>query len=96
MPEILVIMALLFAAYVFVPSAWFSKFTGKAPSVLATIGENPGKSGVLPEDSALKRHFITQLRSEVLLGLPPRPTDFSLQRHYDTLVEAEVSRRLSA
>ena len=49
---------------------------------------------MLPEDSILKRHFLTQLQSEIEAALFPRPTDSMLQRHYDTLVAAEVESRL--
>lgn len=49
---------------------------------------------ILPEDSILKRHFLTQLQSEIEATLFPRPTDSMLQRHYDSLVAAKVENRL--
>lgn len=48
----------------------------------------------IPEDSVLKRHFLAQLQSEIEATLFPRPTEATLQRHYDTLVAAEVENRL--
>ncbi|AEF98998.1 hypothetical protein [Methylomonas methanica] len=48
----------------------------------------------LPQDSVLKRHFISQLQAEVQAGLSPRPTDSVLRRHYDGLVQAKLESRL--
>ncbi len=50
----------------------------------------------IPEDSMLKRHFLTQLQSEIEAALFPRPTDSVLQRHYDNLVAVELQNRLQA
>jgi hypothetical protein len=49
----------------------------------------------LPEDSTLRRHFITELRFKVeeRLGMP-RPTDFNLRRHYESLVQALLEKEL--
>jgi hypothetical protein len=41
----------------------------------------------IPEDSMLRRHYLTHLHSQVAANLPPRPTDSMLRRHYDTLLE---------
>lgn len=48
----------------------------------------------LPEDSVLKRHFISQLRAEILAGMPPRPSDSVLRRHYDGALNAALEKRL--
>lgn len=48
----------------------------------------------LPQDSVLKRHFISQLQAEVQADLPPRPTDSVLRRHYDALVQGKLQSRL--
>lgn len=50
---------------------------------------------ILPEDSMLRRHFLTQLQSEIEATLYPRPTDSVLQRHYDALVATELENRLA-
>ena len=50
---------------------------------------------MLPEDSMLRRHFLTQLQSEIEAALYPRPTDSVLQRHYDALVAIELENRLA-
>lgn len=49
----------------------------------------------VPEDAVLRRHFITQLRSEIEAGLAPRPADSILQRHHETLVAAKLAQRLT-
>jgi hypothetical protein len=48
------------------------------------------------EDSMSKHTFLTHLQSEIESALFPRPTDSILQRHYDTLVNAELENRLAA
>ncbi len=54
-------------------------------------GERPFQ---VPEDSTLRRHFLTQLRVDVEAELPPRPTDPTLRRHYDHMVVAEMEERV--
>lgn len=47
----------------------------------------------VPEDSVLKRHFLSLLRQQVESKLPERPSDSVLKRHFDSLVDAELTRR---
>ncbi len=47
----------------------------------------------IPEDSTLRRHFLSNLKSQVEAELFPRPTCSTLKRHYDSLVLAEVKKR---
>ncbi len=49
----------------------------------------------LPEDSMLRRHFMSNLLAEVESDYPPRPTDSMLRRHHDALIAAEFEKRLS-
>lgn len=49
---------------------------------------------IVPEDSTLKRHFLSNLQAEVESELPPRPTCSMLKRHFDSLVLTEVDKRL--
>ncbi len=49
----------------------------------------------IPEDSALRRHFIAGLQAEIEAGMPARPTDASLRRHYEAEVQAELDKLLS-
>jgi hypothetical protein len=94
MDEILLLMVLLFAAYLFFPKTWYPKFLCKGFTDTSANQAN-ASSSLLPEDSVLRRHFITQLRSEIELELFPRPTDATLQRHYDALVETKLENRLT-
>ena len=50
----------------------------------------------IPEDSMLRRHFLTHLRSEIEAGHGSRPTDSTLKRHFDTMVNAEFEQRFEA
>lgn len=50
----------------------------------------------LPQDSVLKRHFITQLQAEVEAAIAPRPSDSVLLRHHQALAAVELEKRLSA
>jgi hypothetical protein len=95
MDEILLLMVLLFAAYLFVPKAWYPKFLSGGNTESSDY-RSSASNLLLPEDSVLRRHFITQLRSEIELELFPRPTDATLQRHYDALVEAKLENRLTS
>ena len=51
---------------------------------------------VIPEDSALKRHFLSNLQAEIESELSPRPTCSMLKRHFDSLVSVEMEKRLFA
>jgi FtsZ-interacting cell division protein ZipA len=48
----------------------------------------------IPEDSVLRRHFLTQLMTEIESEVFPRPTDSILKRHYDSLILAKFADRL--
>ena len=48
----------------------------------------------LPQDSMLRRHAITHLYAIVESNMPLRPTDSALRRHYDTMINHEVNKRL--
>jgi len=103
MTEVLLFMLMLFLAYLFIPSSWFSSIfssvqTPVVPPVAGTkITEAATKKmAVIPEDSVLKRHFLTHLRAEIEADLFPRPSDSILQRHYDAMVAAELKSRLAS
>jgi len=48
----------------------------------------------IPEDSTLKRHFISALKADIEAKMPARPKDSALRRHYDAAVEAELETLL--
>ncbi len=53
------------------------------------------KKPSVPEDCTLRRHFITELRFKVEDRLAmPRPTDFNLRRHYESLVQSLLEKEL--
>jgi hypothetical protein len=95
MDEILLLMALLFVAYLFLPKSWSAKFAFKSKSDIAAGSPKSKNRALLPEDSVLRRHYITQLRKEIEQDLFPRPSESTLQRHYDALVNSELENRLA-
>ncbi|MFZ2313979.1 MAG: hypothetical protein WAV82_15325 [Methylobacter sp.] len=82
---LLFLVILLFAACAFLPLGCSTTFSSQSFQ----------QSGV-PVDSTPKPHFLTHLRGEIESTLWPRPTDSVLQRHYDTLVSAELENLLAA
>lgn len=60
----------------------------------ASKAKNEPEQITIPEDSVLQRHFISQLRSEIETKVYPRPTEATLLRHYDQLIEAELASHL--
>ncbi len=66
-----------------------------AVAVNAEIPALPVSKWCLPEDSALRRHFLTQVRAEIESQLFQRPTDSTLRRHYDSQVEAKMQEYLA-
>jgi hypothetical protein len=49
----------------------------------------------LPQDSMLRRHYLTHLRAMIESLNPPHPTDASLSRHYDAMITAEIEQCLN-
>ncbi|AMK77515.1 MULTISPECIES: hypothetical protein [Methylomonas] len=101
MSEVLLVglIMLIVAACAFAPLGCmlsaYAKSSSKSGGAGKAVAGSAGDLGRgLPEDSILKRHFLTQLQSEIEATLFPRPTDSMLQRHYDSLVAAKVENRL--
>jgi hypothetical protein len=44
----------------------------------------------VPEDSVLRRHFLSHVQNQLLAGAPDRPTDSVLSRHYDQWLAAQL------
>jgi hypothetical protein len=66
------------------------------PSPVKTVTLAPKESGDnLPQDSILRRHYLTHLRTMIESLNGPRPTDSSLSRHYDSLITTEIAQCLS-
>ena len=49
----------------------------------------------IPEDSTLKRHYLTQIKAQAMANLPPCPTDSTLRRHYQLLLDSEIAKLLA-
>ena len=54
----------------------------------------PAQKSAIPEDSALRRHYLSQLSAEVAASLPAKPSDSSLKRHYEQLLAAKLADAL--
>ncbi len=54
----------------------------------------PAQKSAIPEDSALRRHYLSQLSADVAASLPAKPTDSSLKRHYEQLLAAKLADAL--
>ena len=66
----------------------------KEGQAVAVVGLKSATISV-PQDSVLKRHFISKLRAEIESSLPPKPCDSVLSRHYDGMVRSELEKRLA-
>ncbi|WP_305906650.1 hypothetical protein Q9L42_019885 [Methylomarinum sp. Ch1-1] len=64
---------------------WFHEFLGSVAVKLAEAAENDRRT----------RRGLKKV-DEVKLDLPPRPTDSTLRRHYDTMIAAEIDRQREA
>ena len=66
------------------------------PTPIKTVTPEPKGSGNnLPQDSMLRRHYLTHIRAMIESLKGPRPTDSSLRRHYDSLITTEIAQCLS-
>ena len=70
--------------------------TKKAAPVAATKQATKVSTAQLqiPEDSTLKRHFISALKCQIESEMPPRPTESTLKRHYDSTVQSKLENLL--
>ena len=51
---------------------------------------------LLPQDSVLRRHYLTYLRTSVEQLLSSEPTDSVLKRHYRAIVDSSLEQALSS
>jgi hypothetical protein len=56
--------------------------------------QQPEKRQKIPQDSVLRRHYLTHLRTKIESGLAPCPTDSVLRRHYDSLIDTEMKKHM--
>ena len=52
-------------------------------------------NSLLPQDSMLKRHYLTHVHAMMTAISPARPTEPTLARHYDTQLTADIAECLS-
>lgn len=50
---------------------------------------------LLPQDSILKRHYLTHVCTMIESLAPPRPTESVLCRHYEAMIVAEIDQCLN-
>jgi hypothetical protein len=63
------------------------------PIQMASV--TPIKVIAIPEDSVLKRHFLSGIRHEIESKNPPRPTDAVLKRHHKQLIDSQIGAYLA-
>ncbi|MGZ8225977.1 MAG: hypothetical protein ACXWT3_04970 [Methylococcaceae bacterium] len=68
--------------------------TSAIPQATMQKTELPKEKPAIPEDSALRRHYLTHQRYQIKARLPIRPTDSALLRHYEQLLTTELEKRL--
>ncbi len=91
---LLLFVMLLIAACAFFPLGCRMVFSPESSQRSDIDGSDSEPS--VSEDAALKQSFLSHLQNEIESTLFPRPTDSILQRHYDSLVNAELENRLAA
>ncbi|MDO9214929.1 MAG: hypothetical protein Q8Q54_15240 [Methylococcales bacterium] len=52
-------------------------------------------NSLLPQDSMLKRHYLTHVHAMMTAISPARPTEPTLARHYDTQLTADIAQCLN-
>lgn len=65
------------------------------PQTHEATASPPENNSSLPEDSILKRHYLTHVCTLVEALVPPRPTDAVLCRHYDAMILAKIDQCLN-
>lgn len=60
------------------------------PETKPALYPKPDPSHVIPQDSMLRRHFLTHLAAAAKPYQPTRPTDSMLRRHYDAMLASRI------
>jgi hypothetical protein len=96
MIELILFLTLVFVAYIFMSDGVLSRIVSNniEKNDFATPAEVKPKV-VVPEDSILRRHFLTHLRTKVETEIMPHPIDPNLRHYYDASVAAEIQKRLA-
>ncbi len=96
MNELIVFLMLVFGAYIFMSNDATAQIVSDnlEKNDFAIPAEVKPKL-VVPEDSMLRRHFLTHLRSQIEAEIMPHPIDPNLRHYYDASVAAEIQKRLA-
>jgi len=96
MNELIMFLTLVFIAYIFLSDGVMSRIVSNnlQKNDFATPSEVKPKV-VVPEDSMLRRHFLTHFRTEIEAEIMPHPIDPNLRHYYDASVAAEIQKRLA-
>ncbi len=78
-----------------VVSAPHTKPIAKPQVTQTTASLTEKDANLLPQDSVLRRHFLSHLYTMIEALSPPRPTDSVLLRHYDTMMVAKIDQCLN-
>jgi hypothetical protein len=96
MYELIVFLTLVLAAYIFMSDGVMSRIDSNHQEEIDFASPAELKPKVIvPEDSMLRRHFLTHLRSEIEAEIMPHPIDPNLRHYYDASVAAEIQKRLA-
>ncbi len=75
-----------------------TQITSSATKPEAKVAVKPASASItqlqIPEDSTLRRHFISNLKYEIESAMPARPTESTLKRHYDSTLQAKLENLL--
>jgi|JFJP01.1.fsa_nt_gi Zn-dependent peptidase ImmA (M78 family) len=97
MNELILFLAVVFAASVFMPKTVMARlFSNRQEKADVSSSVEVKQGMVIPEDSMLRRHFLTHLRSTVEVELMSQPIDPTLRHYYDASVAAEIQKRLTS
>lgn len=69
--------------------------TAKPEDAVKPVSQKSQNSLKIPEDSALRRHYFSQVQALVEELLPSRPTDATLRRHYNAMLADRLEECLS-
>ena len=96
MNELIIFLTLVLVAYIFMSIGVMPRIFSNnlEKNDFSTPAEVKPKV-VVPEDSMLRRHFLTHLRTQIEAEIMPRPIDPNLRHYYDASVAAEIQKRLA-
>jgi hypothetical protein len=96
MNELILFLAFIAVAYIFMSvGVMLNFFSSKAEKKDSLTSTNVKSKLLVPEDSTLRRHFLTHLRAKIEDDLLPEQIDPTLRHYYEASIAAEFQKRLS-